>query len=192
MSMLEQNVSPALLSELIRYEAATGKLYWLPRLPHHCPQDSIFSAECLARRWTTRYAGKEALTAKLRNGYLVGSVLDYIASAHRVAWAVANGRWPENEIDHINGVRDDNRLVNLRDVTRTENHRNAGLKINTSGVLGVSWNTERRKWIAQITVDGKNNYLGQFDTITEAAEVRRQANLRFGFHPNHGDRRRVA
>lgn len=191
MGMLEQNVSPALLSELIRYDAETGKLYWLPRQPHHFQEGGMFSPECLARRWNTRHERKEALTAKLRNGYLVGSIFDYVASAHRVAWALANRAWPRHQIDHINGVRSDNRRCNLRDVTVTENLRNAGKKLNTSGVLGVSWNTKRKKWIAQIGVDHATIYLGGFDTIAAASEARRLANLRYGFHPNHGDRRRA-
>lgn len=190
--MLEQNVSPTLLREIIRYDADTGRLFWLPRQPCHFRDDRKIPPEVLCSRWNTRYAGRGALTAVAANGYRTGDIFNFTAAAHRVAWALGSGNWPKHEVDHINGIRDDNRFSNLRDVSTQTNRKNVGIRKNTSGVLGVSWNSERGRWVAQITIDGKNTYLGSFDTIGEAAEVRRQASLKHGFHPNHGDRRRVA
>ena len=71
--------------------------------------------------------------------------------AHRVVWALATGAWPEVEIDHRNGIRDDNRLSNLREATRSQNKHNVGLsRRNTSGLRGVSWFRAGGRWRADI------------------------------------------
>nr|WP_175479900.1 HNH endonuclease signature motif containing protein [Paracoccus homiensis] len=108
--------------------------------------------------------------------------------AHRVAWAVIHGRWPNGEIDHINGDRSDNRLANLREVTKRENHRNMAIRSdNTSGVTGVYWAREKGKWAAYIKAD-KMVALGRYDTFAEAVAARRAAEKVLGYHPNHGRR----
>lgn len=101
------------------------------------------------------------------------------------------GHTPENaEIDHINHVRDDNRLVNQRFVTRRENMRNQSLSSkNTSGVTGVHFSKARKKYVAQIKVNQKIIYLGMFKTLEEAAAARAEANLKFKFNNNHGEGR---
>lgn len=93
--------------------------------------------------------------------------------AHRLAWFYENGKPPVGEIDHVNGVKDDNRISNLRDVSRSENKQNLrkANKDNTSGYLGVSWNTARNKFTSQINVNGKIHWLGYFDDPKEAHEV---------------------
>lgn len=98
------------------------------------------------------------------------------------------GHIPENaEIDHINHVRNDNRLCNLRFVTRSENRRNQSVNSkNTSGVTGVCFLKARKKYMAQISVDRENIYLGIFETLEEAAEARRQADRKYKFNNNHG------
>ena len=98
------------------------------------------------------------------------------------------GHIPENaEIDHINHVRNDNRLVNLRFVIHGENMRNKSVSSkNTSGVTGVCFLKARKKYMAQIRVDGENIFLGRFETLEEAAAARAEANLKFKFNSNHG------
>ena len=82
----------------------------------------------------------------------------------------AHGTWPEKQLDHINGIRDDNRLVNLREATPAENQQNRALHpLNTSGHPGVTWNKKERKWHAKIAVANKRYHLGLFDTVEEAA-----------------------
>lgn len=76
--------------------------------------------------------------------------------AHRLAWLVVHGAWPEGEIDHINGLRSDNRIANLRDVSKAVNQQ------NRKSHRGYSWHIGRRKWYASIVVDGRNKHLGQF------------------------------
>lgn len=90
------------------------------------------------------------------------------------------------DVDHINHARNDNRLFNLRFVTRSENSKNQSLSSkSTTGVTGVSFLKARKKYIAQIGVNRKLIYLGMFETLEEAA-ARAEANLKFNFHNNHG------
>lgn len=86
--------------------------------------------------------------------------------ASRLGWFMHYGSWPIKELDHKNGKRDDNRIENLQDVTRRQNQQNR--KIHRDGRLpGVYWNKSHRKWMARIRNQGKQNYLGLFDTEEE-------------------------
>ena len=162
------------LRQRLRYEPDTGKLFWLPH-------------SMASKSWTTRYAGKEAFTSKDRHGYRQTHMDGIVLRAHRVAWALHYGAWPEFDIDHVNHDREDNRLCNLRAVTRAENRKNASLsRNNTSGVCGVYWSTDRRKWGAYITSGGLQHNLGHFASFEDAVAARRAAEGRFGFHENHG------
>ena len=99
--------------------------------------------------------------------------------AHRAAWCLHHGEWPKGEIDHINGDKDDHRLVNLRLTTRTQNIWNRGARsTNKSGHVGVSFQKARNRWLAQINIDGKHHYLGRFKTAEEAAEAYRAASIK--------------
>jgi len=107
--------------------------------------------------------------------------------AHRVAWLLTHDKWPDNQIDHINGERVDNRLINLRDVTLQENRKNMKKPTNnTSGEMGVVWDKGRQKWQARIRVNGKDMYLGRFKDFDAALARRKQAEIEHGFHANHG------
>lgn len=101
---------------------------------------------------------------------------------HRLAWLLHYGYIDDElEIDHINGVRDDNRIENLRLVTRQENMRNLRIgKANTSGAMGVR--EFRGKWIAV----PYNNYLGTFDCFEDAAAAAKKGYAELGFHKLHG------
>lgn len=92
------------------------------------------------------------------------------------------------QVDHINHVRDDNRLCNIRLVDNTINSRNASIgKNNTTGVCGVYVDKRRvKKYCAEIKVNKVKRFLGYFDTLDEAAAARREAELKYGFHSNHG------
>lgn len=171
--MTSDNIpEPKLLRQLLRYEPHTGKLFWLER-----PERPQFSA---------RYAGKEALTS-VRHGYMCGEIFNKPVAAHRVAFAIYYGRWPNGEVDHINGDRSDNRISNLRDVTRKVNSRNMKKSAsNRSGVTGVSFYKASKKWQARIMSDGKYLHLGYFDKFKDAVSARKDAELKIGYHPNHG------
>lgn len=107
---------------------------------------------------------------------------------HRVVMLMCYGFYGEGlEVDHINHVRNDNRLFNLRFVTRSENMRNRSVSSNnTTGVTGVYFFKARKKYTAQIGVNRKLIFLGYFDTLEEAAAARAEANLKYKFNNNHG------
>lgn len=90
-------------------------------------------------------------------------------------------------IDHIDHDATNNRIENLRCVTRHTNHKNRSLDPrNTSGYSNIYWKKVNRKWCVAITVDGRPRYKGLFDNIDEAVKVRDKALREYGFHPNHG------
>ncbi|WP_158235398.1 HNH endonuclease [Caulobacter sp. FWC2] len=110
--------------------------------------------------------------------------------AHRIIWLIQTGEWPANDIDHINGARDDNRWVNLRDVSGFENHRNKIISPrNTSGVNGIHYEKARKKWQVRIKSEGRSIALGRFDTLEEAIAARAAADAKHGFSPRHGSSR---
>lgn len=110
------------------------------------------------------------IAGTLTNGYVSISVKNKLYRAHRLAFLYMNGKWPKNDIDHINQIKDDNRWENLRDCTCSQNLANVGPQINnTSGYKGVCWHKARNKWQAQIRFKGKQIYLGVYYDIKNAA-----------------------
>jgi len=107
--------------------------------------------------------------------------------AHRLAWLYVYGYWPDGEIDHINHIRNDNRIENLRVVTSQENSRNRAIsKANSSGFTGVHIDKRTQRWQARIRVNGALINLGFFKCRAEAENKRKEANILYGFHENHG------
>lgn len=120
------------------------------------------------------------------NGYIRISIMGVRYLAHRLAMIYMTGSCGK-EIDHIDGCRSNNSIVNLRCVTRSINCQNQKLRSsNTSGVLGVSFNVKNNKWITTICVNGKSIYLGLFSCFDEAVLVRKNAEKKYKFHENHG------
>lgn len=109
-------------------------------------------------------------------GYIRVNVCGRLHYAHRLAWLLAHGRWPKGQIDHINGIRTDNRLANLREATPTNNNGNRRVQSNTrSGVKGAHWHKQSGKWTANIRIDGRQIYLGLFATAKEAGAAYAEA-----------------
>lgn len=105
------------------------------------------------------------------SGYVVVCIAGRYYRAHRIAYAMHYGAWPQGEVDHINRKRDDNRALNLRDCTRTENSLNRGLHTNNrSGFRGVAFDQRRQLWMASIKVSGRTIFLGRYSTPELAAE----------------------
>lgn len=180
------SVGYAEISHVIRADFASGKLYWLPRTPDMFASFGDDASEQCSL-WNAEFAGQEALVVRQAKGYLWGRLFGESLLAHRVIWLLATGAWPEDQIDHINGQRDDNRLCNLRAVTSSENSKNQAKYINNkSGVTGVLWHKGKRKWRAQIRSGGRETHLGYYEDFDDAVLAREAANKRFGFHPNHG------
>jgi hypothetical protein len=112
-------------------------------------------------------------------GYRQITLKRKIYLAHRMAWVISYGAWPDQEIDHINGNPKDNRIANLRPATRLENSRNcAKRRDNLTGYKGVSMHHGVRRWKASIKSNGRNIYLGIFENITDAAEAYAEASRR--------------
>lgn len=175
-----KEIDPKILRELLSYDLETGLFTWKPR------ESKWFKTEASCKSWNTRYANKHALTTNA-HGYREGAILNRAYRAHRVAYAIHHGAWPEETIDHINGVPDDNRIVNLRSVSHAENGKNQKLSTNnTSGVVGVFWCNTYQKWQAQIRIKGKNENLGRFTDKKDAIKARQDAEKLHGFHENHG------
>ena len=180
------DMTPELLRRLLRYEPETGKLFWRERTPDMFT-DGKHSAARVCTRWNTKHAGAEAFTSDSGAGYKTGDIFVKSFRAHRVIWAMEDGEWPPEDIDHINGDPDDNRMINLRAVSHAENQKNCKMQDNNmSGVTGVYWHKARRRWNASINSDGKVIHLGRFNCITAAAVARKQAEIKYGYHKNHG------
>ncbi len=134
--------------------------------------------------------GQEVGCLHLKSGYRRVSIWRKSYMVHRIIYLMAYGRFPQDNIDHINGVRDDNRLVNIRDVSTAVNCKN--LKTynnNTSNTTGVHWAKEYNKWVARInTGKGKRVSLGYYKCKNEAIKARKDAELLYGYHSNHGNR----
>lgn len=98
---------------------------------------------------------------------------------HRLAWLYMTGEWPEQQIDHRNNDRSDNRFSNLRKAAERQNKKSLKMhRDGTSGVKGVTWHKKAGKWMAQIQSDGKHVYLGLHDSIDEAKEAYNEASKR--------------
>lgn len=180
-------ISPQELRRLFSYDPETGALTWTRRSPAMFT-DGAQTAEHRCAIWNGRYDGAAALNVRLPTGYLCGRVNGKRVLAHRVVWAISFDRWPQFEIDHMNGDPSDNRIANLRDVPRRENARN--LKVysaNKSGVSGVGrWHNGR--WRAYISSSGSAIHLGSFESKADAVMARRAAEQALGYHENHGRR----
>lgn len=152
------------LSKLVSYNPDTGVFIWIDR------NKGRFAGSLNAEGYVKirfRYNGKRT------------EIL-----AHRLAWYISNGE-VANCIDHINHNRSDNRLINLRNVSNTENQRNRTLnKNNKSGVSGVRFRGSR--WVAEIKIDGIKKNLGSFSSFSDAVNARKDAEVLYNFHVNHG------
>jgi len=119
-------------------------------------------------------------------GYIQISIYGTLHCAHVLAWVYMTGKWPEDQVDHINGDRSDNRWCNLRAASRVLNNQNAEIRSdNTSGVKGVDWNEDRGLWRARVQCNGKR--IGRhFKTLEEAENwarsTREQLHGEFAYH----------
>jgi len=129
----------------------------------------------------------EVAGSKNVRGYLQTQIDGKKYYAHRLIWFIVNGTWPQKHIDHINGIKNDNRISNLRDVSCGENSRNLGKRCsNKSGFIGVYFSKQREKWVAQIRVNGIAKHLGLFKCKLRAVWEYNKAKIKYGYHPNHG------
>ena len=149
----------------------------LRELLHYEPETGIFT-----RKVSTSNQVKASDIAGSVNGggYLQIKMLSRTHKAHRLAWLYVYGAWPTDQIDHINRIRTDNRISNLREVSHKQNGQNRSKSShNTSGHPGVSWYKRISKWVAQIRHNYKHIYLGSFTTVEEAIAARKAGELKY-------------
>ncbi len=158
------------LREWLRYDAETGEFFWL---------------KCSGKKMQP---GKKAGWTN-GSGYKQIRLHGINMQSHRLAWLFAYGENPgEKAIDHINGNPSDNRIGNLRLATAAENVRNQRKRSSTTSVYkGVSWYKRKRKWIAQIRINGKSTHLGYFhDELAAHMAYCQAAQKHFGEFANFG------
>lgn len=172
---------PTVLRLLLDYDPETGEFTWKERASLWFKDGGKFTRKRQASAWNRKCAGTPALTADDGDGYRVGRLFDNLVRAHRVAWAIVHGRWPDKWIDHINGNPADNRIANLREATARQNAQNTRGRSNSSSQYkGVAKQPCGKKWVARIrSQDGKQVHLGVFNTEQEAAVAYNEAALRF-------------
>lgn len=146
----------------------------LRELLHYDPETGVFTWAADSGRWGRIKAGTAAGCINSL-GYVVIMIDRRLYYAHRLAWLWARGVWPAELIDHINGVRHDNFLGNLRDASHSLNRQNQrqAQSHNKAGFLGVSWHKQTKKYCAGIWINGKKRHLGLFATaeLAHAAYV---------------------
>ncbi len=164
----EELITQARLKELLEYNKDTGLFYWKVK-KQGIKQNNV--------------AGHLSNSS----GYIELRVDYKLYKAHRLVWLYVFGEFPKNEIDHLNHIRHDNRIDNLRDVSASVNSRNRSIGINNqSGFAGVHLDKQTNKWRAQIRFDNKLISLGRFPELKDAIEARKNANTFYGYHKNHG------
>lgn len=126
----------------------------------YCPNTGVF---CWIKPKNGRTIGAEVGTVNT-TGYRLICVNRKRYLAHRLAWFMYYGKWPKGDLDHINGVKDDNRVVNLRESTKSQNQCNRKSK-------GYSYHKGTGKYQSRITFQGKTTYLGFFDTEEDASSA---------------------
>ncbi len=166
--MLNTSLTQKKLKMLLRYNPETGVFIWRIRVSRNIFANDIAGSH-------NSY------------GYMRITINRESHLAHRLAWFYVYGVWPEDQLDHINHIRDDNRIKNLREASARVNGKNQSLsERNTSGICGVHWCKARSTWRAAIRCDRVDLHLGSFADKFEAICARKSAENKYDFHENHG------
>lgn len=146
------------INDLLHYDSETGVFVW-----NRAPGRNF--------RLVGRAAGRIGSA-----GYVEIGLGGKRYMAHRLAWLLVYGQWPKRQIDHINRIKTDNRISNLREATVPQNGHNVGVQSrNTSGVRGVDWRPGRSRWRARLMVESTGVSLGNFSDFFEAVCARKSA-----------------
>jgi hypothetical protein len=171
----EAILTQELLKEKLHYDKDTGVFTWL-------------KVKKNAKNMRGKVAGCISPTIGY---YTIGFTLPegkfYNYLAHRLAWLYEHGEFPKGGLDHINHVKTDNRITNLRIATQRENCRNLSMSSrNTTGHTGVYFHKSLGKYRASVRVNYKAIHLGYFENVEDAAKAAREGREHYGFHVNHG------
>lgn len=167
--MTKRIVTQKLLKELLHYDPRTGLFTWVKK------------------RARTSFKVGDVAGGFDSDGYICITINNSQYLAHRLAFLYMTGKFPDNQVDHDNHCRDDNRWKNLNPATNAANNKNKSMpKNNTSGCVGVCWGEAANRWMAYIYVKRKRIHLGYFTHKTDAVNARKEANIKYGFHKNHG------
>jgi hypothetical protein len=149
MKTTTSNLTQQRLKEQLAYDPETGLFSWRVKPKKPFVTDVV---GCIA------------------NGYLQICIDGCRYSGHRVAWVYVYGAFPPGHLDHINGIRSDNRISNLRiaDFSVNAQNRHNAYKNSVSGVLGAKWHKGQQKYLSAIRVNGKSLHLGTFEHVSDA------------------------
>lgn len=181
------------LIKLITYDKETGIFTWKPRPIKMFKPGKYQLNAC--NTWNSRFANKEAgyiwTPKKGKTSYMIikvtlnGKKKDY--KAHRLVFLYLEGEFPPESVDHIDGSGLNNKKNNLRKVSHQENMKNKPMRSdNTSGCVGVTWSKNHQKWRACINTNGKQINGGCFTNKDDAIAKRKELELEYDFHTNHG------
>lgn len=158
--MKESYPTLCVLRSLFKYDPETGDIFW------------ISSGRGKIKK---RPAGTQELS-----GYKGIVINGKRIRSHIIAWALYHNKWPEDQLDHINGIKTDNRIANLREATNSQNGKNFKIKSNNkSGTTGVVYDKINNKWRATIKIDGRQINLGRFIKIEDAISARMHAEIKY-------------
>ena len=158
-----KDLTQSRLKEFLHYDPETGVFTWL------ASKGKGVKAGQIARCPVTR-------------GYKAIRIDGKLYRTSRLAWLYMEGYFPEKDIDHGNRIRHDDRWKNLRHVSHSCNMRNKSIyRNNSSGITGVSWDNQHKKWRVEIMTSGKSIFLGRFTSKLDAAKARWEAEIKYGF-----------
>ena len=184
--MKSRRITQDELKDLVLYDEVSGFFYWKSRAESLFSDSKKYSASRICASWNKKNAGKQFGIVDSRTGYVIITINGVAHTAHRLAFLYMTGESPE-QVDHIDHVRTNNAWENLRSANHQINARNCPLySNNSSGVAGVNYHKGFRKWMARIVGDGKRLSLGFFENKEDAVLARKNAELLYGYHKNHG------
>lgn len=158
----KDDISVERLKQLLSYDPETGIFIWKRR------SLDMFKTSRHMNAWNARYANKVA-GFSISTGHAGIRIFNSGYKAHRLAWAIYHGAWPNDQIDHINNNPSDNRICNLREANSLQNGYNKKNRlIGTSKYKGVSFHAKTGKWQSQVMFNGTVIYLGVFTRQEDA------------------------
>lgn len=163
---MTEKLTQEYLKECLEYNPETGILIWKNRPSTHFKNIHTF------KKWNKIYPGKEAGCLGIY-GYRSITICMKTYPSHRLAFLYMCGYIPENDVDHKDCNRDNNKWINLREVSRSCNMQNQKVRINsTSRITGVYFNKNCNKWISHIKILGRDIRLGSFESFQDAVVAR--------------------